>query len=61
MNSNASIVIGNAILWGAASISAAILGAPVVLSTVILPTLAFTSLCMNMAGLSERKFGKKKK
>ena len=37
----------HAILWAAAIISSALVGAPVVLSTVLLPGLAVSALLMN--------------
>lgn len=38
------LVISNSILWGAAIIAAAILSAPTILTTILLPVLAFISI-----------------
>ena len=48
---NHMLIVSNGVLWAAAIIASALLGAPPILSTILLPTLAVCALTT----LSERR------
>ena len=52
---NRKYLIANGILWAAAIIASAIVGAPTVLSVVLLPALAIISLLVTGSKLSSTK------